>query len=91
MSDKLPTAKELKKLADSCRKAGIKAFKGYGIEFTLSDDAPTPTRRRKPGVDIIKRAVDDPNDVSAFISDELTEEALLFWSTGDIEGKGDTQ
>lgn len=79
MDSKFPTSKELKKLADACRKAGITSFKGGGIEITFSDNpAPTATRRR--------RAASAPQETPAaegpFKSDTLSEEELLFWSIG---------
>lgn len=83
----LPNAKDLKKLADMCRKAGIKSFKGNGIEFTLSEDAPVSTYKKA------KAAQNSPD--KDFESDGLTEEELLFWSAGgnipsdSTESKGD--
>lgn len=43
----LPTPKELKKLADACRKAGIYHFKGDGIEFTLGPMTSTHKASKK--------------------------------------------
>lgn len=68
----LPSPKELKKLADTCRKAGIKHFKSTEFEFTLTDDMPV-----KPG-----KRPSTPIDNKPFQSDSLTEEELLFWSVG---------
>lgn len=70
--------KDLKKLADSCRKAGIKSFKGYGVEFTLSDDAPVSNYKRTKG------NTPQPDNGKAFESDTLSEEALLMWSSGAL-------
>lgn len=69
--------KDLKKLAAACRAAGIKSFEGYGIKFTLSDDAPVSNYKRTKGVT-------PPDTGKAFESDTLSEEALLMWSAGAI-------
>ncbi len=71
----LPTAKELKKLTQACRSAGITAFEGGGIKFTLSDLPPTTKKEasaKSAPVDL------GPNTVE---SDELTDEQKLFWSS----------
>lgn len=73
--ENLPSAKELKKLADACRKAGIKSFKGYGIEFTLSDAVPAPRAYRKAAP---KKPVQASDKIE---TDEPSEEELLFWSS----------
>jgi len=76
-----PTPKELKKLADACRKAGIKHYKTPDFEFTLTDDAP---------VSAYKKAVASPRPSDEpFKTDSLSEEAMLFWST-DISNEGET-
>lgn len=67
----LPSAKELKKLADACRKAGIRQFKGGGIEFTLTDDIPVSPYKQA------KRAQEPQGEIE---TDELSPEALLMWS-----------
>lgn len=73
-----PSPKELKKLADACRKAGIRVFKGNGIEFTLSEDAPISNYKKSK----VKAA---PQADKPFESDSLSAEELLFWSTGTSE------
>lgn len=70
----LPDAKALKKLADTCRKVGIKTFKGDGFEFTLSDEVPVSSYKRK------KEAAKPESDAKDFESDSISDEALLFWS-----------
>lgn len=67
----------LAKLAKACRRAGIKHFVGYGMEFTL-DEAPQPTRRQS-----VKQATNTSAD-PAFESDMPSPEELLYWSVGDI-------
>jgi hypothetical protein len=71
-------AKALKKLADACRKSGIKQFKGYGVEFTLSDDLPQPKRRQKQskGFNVLT-GVDDSSILN---EGGPSEEELLMWS-----------
>ncbi len=71
-----PSPKELKKLAAACRKAGIKAFKGPTFEFTLSDDAPMSNYKRS-------KQSTSPQPDKPFVSDSLSEEDLMFWSTAD--------
>lgn len=77
MSD-IITPKQLAELAKACRKAGITSFKGHGVEFTLSDLPPAKgrpaTTKSAPPVDLGENKVE---------SDELSPEALLFWSTGE--------
>jgi hypothetical protein len=68
-----PTPKELKKLADTCRKAGIKHFKCEGMEFTLADDLPS---------DSPKAAKHNHGVTDRIETDSLSPDELLFWSTG---------
>lgn len=79
--DGLPNAKELKKLAEACRKAGICSFKGYGVEFTLSEQIPAK-RSRNRGMRPAASAQPSQEDTSPFASDTLSEEELLFFSVG---------
>jgi len=75
----IPSAKDLKKLADSCRKAGIKHFKSGDLEFTLSDEAPISNYKKTKASKEYHASTDsglDPN----FTSDDPTEDQLLFWS-----------
>ena len=71
--------KNLKKLADACRKAGIKHFKNADIEFTLSDDAPVSNYKKK----IATASVESVRTSNDFIptQDILTDEELLFYSS----------
>lgn len=87
----LPSAKDLKKLADSCRKAGIKHFKSGDLEFTLSDELPPVSNYKKS-----KAKVEHPTDTGVdpnFTYDDLTQEQLLYWSIGsqDTEERESTQ
>ena len=72
----LPDAKELKRLADACRKAGIVKFKGGGIEFELSSEAPESSYKKAKAT---KAFHQDSGDVE---TDEPSPEELLLWSVG---------
>jgi len=73
----LPSPKELKKLAAACRAAGITSFKGGGIEFTLSDEAPTPSAyKRAKAAQVFVEQGEVENE------GEPTPEELLLWSVG---------
>jgi hypothetical protein len=69
--------KELKKLADACRKAGIKHYKQGDIEFTLADAPPVSDYKRAKMAKAPKPAVQASNEID---SDGPTAEELLFWS-----------
>lgn len=80
--DQLPDLKALKKLADMCRKCGIKSFKSGAFEFTLSEDVPVSNYKKSKENNQVPLSM--PN--TSFQSDTLTEDELMFWSTGaDIE------
>ena len=68
------TPKELKKLADACRKAGILTYKDANIEFTLSPEAPVSNYKKQKGIPAYQE--------SPILTDSLSEESLLFWSSG---------
>lgn len=76
----LPDLKALKKLAKACRDSGIHTFKGQGIEFTLTHEAPLaiPRRKRSHAPTIAANEVH-----TEFSSDTLTPESLLFWSSSE--------
>lgn len=71
-----PSPKQLKKLADACRKAGIKSYKDADCEFTLTEDAPTKKVKQSHNLSSIAKSD------AAFSSDTLEGDSLLFWSTG---------
>lgn len=74
------TPKELKKLADTCRKSGIKHYKCQDFEFTLTDSAPTiPTRRNKKGIVVSSNSPLVEDKVES--DQQLTDDQLLFWSS----------
>lgn len=76
----LPTTKELKKLADTCRKAGIKSFKNADFEFTLSDQGPISNYKKRT------KAISEPKSQdNSIVTDSLTEEQLLMWSVAEID------
>lgn len=70
--------KRLKRLADACRKAGIRHFKAEGIEFTLSDYVPEKATRKRKGAS--PQATDSNPFANDFTADALTEEQLLAWN-----------
>lgn len=71
--------KELKKLADTCRKAGIKYFKNAEMEFTLSDEGPISNYKRKQA----KPAAEESVVADTLKDTQLTEDQLLFYSVID--------
>jgi hypothetical protein len=75
--------KELKKLAAACRKAGIKSYKDSNCEFTLTDEPPVSSykrRKRDPNTGA-NGPVIDPN---LKVDGSLSPEELLFWSTENV-------
>ncbi len=65
--------KELEKLVKTCRKMGIKSYKGADFEFTLTDEAPVKASKLK--------ASTEKADIQGEIeSDSLTPDQLLMWS-----------
>lgn len=86
----LPDHKALKRLADACRKAGIKTFKNADFEFTLTEDAPLSNYVRKKRS--IRPEEDTGVDSETFKTDTLTDDQLLFWSLSETpESKPDDQ
>lgn len=80
------TAKELKKLAAACRRAGIKSYSCGDFSFTLTDEVPEPPRRGKPTTTGPTSEPETPE------SDSLSPEALMFWSSQGLEAdEGETQ
>ena len=70
--------KELKKLAKACREAGVKHYKCADFEFTLTDEAPIKSNK--------KQQIHQPADNNErLVSEDLTEEQLLFYSAGNPE------
>lgn len=70
-----PNVKELKKLADACRKAGIKHFKCNEFEFSLTDELPETPKMRK------QAALEKHEDLQ---NQGMSDEELLFWSVPDF-------
>ena len=70
--------KSLKKLADTCRKAGITSFKCSDFEFTLSAELPEHPKSKQA------QTVKEP---ALFPSDAPTQEELLYWSAGAVIDK----
>lgn len=83
----LPNPKELKKLADMCRKAGIKHFKSDKFEFTLTDEVPL-SQYKLNKAKTVQTPAGSAYDPATFQSDALAEDELLFWSTGVAPEQG---
>lgn len=73
------THKELKQLADACRKAGIVSFKNEEVEFTLAPAPPSPKRTRNRKTLNSQPLVVDEEEIRA--EGDLSEEDALYWST----------
>jgi len=72
--------KDLKKLAKLCRSLGISHFKCEDFEFTLSASEPTKRiRTNKKNVDA------GPVVGPDLMTDSITEDQLLYWSTAGVE------
>jgi hypothetical protein len=90
----LTNPKALKKLAETCRKAGITSFKGFGVEFTLGDIPPTKvvnrrTKQTEPLSTFESAVKRYQSEQPAMIrideekqADTPSEEDMLFWSVG---------
>lgn len=87
----LKTPKDIKTLAEACRKAGISAFKGFGVEFTLAPAAPKSRRGVKEPVaseltafekDLAK-AQSQVAKADAMTAKTPSEQEILFWSSGE--------
>jgi len=78
----LPDYKNLKKLADFCRKTGIKHYKCDEFEFTLSDDKPVSNYKKRTEIKSKRELQQDSLNDDIAKENSLTEEELLFWSTG---------
>lgn len=74
----LPNPKDLKRLAKACREAGIRTFKGNGIEFTL-DDLPVKEPKRLAA----------PTTQDRLETYSPSDEALLLWSTPNFSSSDD--
>lgn len=71
--------KAIKKLADVCRKAGIKHYKSADFEFTLTDEAPQTVSKA------VARQGELSSDPGSLLTGSgLSEQEMLFWSVGQI-------
>lgn len=76
--------KELKKLVKTCREMGIKHYKGPDFEFTLTDEVPVKSKKGTEVSTLTSATPKNPSEHPKIESDEtMTDEALMFWSTGD--------
>jgi len=69
----LVSEKTLSQIIDLCRKQGVYSFTGYGISFTLTEEAPLSSYKRKKLESV-------PNEK---LEASLTEEDYLLWSATD--------
>lgn len=74
-----PNLKQLAALAKACRKSGIKSFSGFGMTFTLEDEAPKSAYKLTKAKKESAQELTDADE--KFESDSLTEEQLLNWSS----------
>ena len=73
--------KLLKKLAKTCREAGISSYEGHGFKFTLADmpsQEESAAKASNKAVSVSEDSRDNNID-----SDSLTDEQLLNWSIFD--------
>lgn len=87
-----PNLKELKKLAKACRSAGISGFKYFkdgSYEFQL-DPSYSENPKRKSAKS--KENFSEQNSPSLDVeTDSLTDEQLMFWSSGQGDGANSAQ
>ncbi len=76
----LPNLKELKKISEACRKAGIATYKCADFEITLTDTVPVKTRTRSA------RKFNEIPTGAELETDDLTDEQRLFYSVQDTLG-----
>ncbi len=81
----LPDPKALKKLVETCRKVGIKTFKGEGFEFTLTDESPKVVKQKQVTAPVIASTPDEFDSGPI-----MTEEQMLYWSTTAEDEHGNT-
>lgn len=73
----LPDLKALDKIIALCRKRGVKSIKIDNVELTLAESAPVSTYKKKaPSL--------TPQPDSAFETDTLSPEEMLFWSVSPM-------
>lgn len=77
----LPDYKALKKLADNCRKVGIKSFKNADFEVTFSEDAPISSYKKRQASKSTMPAIDSNDVIENY--DTLTDEQMLYWSLNE--------
>lgn len=78
----LPDLKQLKRLSDACRKAGVKTFECADFKITLTDSLPPPSAYKRA-----KAAKAGEKPMQEFIQGEIdtdspSAEELLYWSAG---------
>jgi len=85
--DQLDT-KALKRLIDTCRKAGVQEFKGFGVEFKLSDEALNSTPVQRTKAEQKATQVLTTEELKAITAEQLSDDELLFYSSDPrVEGE----
>lgn len=80
--------KALRKLAEACRKAGIKHYKNDEVEFTLTDELPISNYKKRTSKSVYN---DDQTAMETLgTGDSLTDEQMLLWSATPIATSEDT-
>lgn len=77
------TPKELIKLAQACRRAGIKHYRCGDIEFTLDELDTTPVSKASQSEEDVQGKIETP--------DEVSDQDLLFWSVLTSPGSEPSQ
>lgn len=72
----LPSAKQIKDLAKTCRKVGIKHFKSADFEFTLTDELPNIPKS-------VQKSTPDDVVADVIATNSINDEQLLFWSAAN--------
>lgn len=77
-----PDLKQLKKISDACRKAGIKVFECSDFKITLTDLPPPPSAYKRSKAQKSGKPTDKDFIQGDIASDTPSPEELLYWSAG---------
>jgi hypothetical protein len=77
----LPDLKQLAQVIDLCRKKGVSSITLGDIRLEIREEAPKSTYKRKAD---IEQEADPVDPYKNFPTGELTEEQLMFYSTGGL-------
>ena len=78
----LPDIKQLKKISDACRKAGIKVFECENFKITLTDTPPPPSAYKRQKALKTGKAAPTEFVQGEVQTDMPSPEELLYWSAG---------